>query len=374
MRVVRIWCVAFAAFLFATAALATHIPGPSEPIVYDGPLKPGIPATGTIGFKSPVDGYDWYCFQVKTGTPVSISVLRTSGDIVPNLGILNGLAAPGGVANLPQVAATSNPSETSAKLDFTPEFDGTVTLWVSTFLGEDGGGYSVTMTGGTSDGACGAVVEAPLPSFQITIPSEYDINPLVLGNASTRTVKFDAFIDITFDSIVALSVVTDAKDYEDLHASITPSSFPKPGFGSGAVTVTTGPLTFPRVYQVVIVGTSEAGEIAQRTLLVELQCDPPFILGLDQPKSITAGNGTQVTLEVKPTGSAPFFYQWYKGVPGMIRNPVLAANESKLIFTTRETATYWVRVSNACGSVNSGAATVTTIGSLSGPARRRSGG
>lgn len=372
MRLVRTSCVAILALLFATSALATHIPGGSEPIVYDGPLQPGVPATGTIGFAAPEDGYDWYCFQVAKGTAVSITVLRTSGDIVPNLGIMQGLAEPGGLATLPQVAATSNSDQATTKLDFTPDFDGTVTMWVSTFLGENLGNYSVTMTGGTSDGACGTVVEVPGPAFQVAISPDFDVAPLVMNNSSSRIVKFSTLIDTTFDSAVKLSVVTDAKPHEDFHATITPNSFARPGNGNGEVTVTTGPLTFPRIYNVVIVGEGEDGTVAQRTLLVQVLCDPPFVLGINQPKSIAAANGTQVTLEVKPSGSGPFFYQWYKGVPGMTRNPVLAANESKLIFTTRETATYWVRISNACGTVNSGPATVTTTGSLSGPARRRS--
>ncbi len=372
MRLVRTSCVAILALLFATSALATHIPNASEPIVYDGPLRPGVAATGSIGFAAPADGYDWYCFQVTNGTAVSIAVLRTSGDIVPNLGLMQGLAAPGGLATLPQVAATSNADQPTTTLDFTPTFDGTVTMWVSTFLGEDLGNYTVTMTGGTSDGACGAVEEVPGPAFQVAISPDFDVAPLVMNNSSSRVVKFSTLIDSTFDSAVTLSVVTDAKAHEDFHATITPGSFIRPGAGNGEVTITTGPLTFPRIYNVVIVGIAEDGTVAQRTLLVQVLCDPPFILGTNQPKSIIAVNGTQVTLEVKPNGSGPFFYQWYRGVPGMTRNPVLAANESKLIFTTRETATYWVRVSNACGTVNSGAATVATTGTLSGPARRRS--
>jgi hypothetical protein len=372
MRLARVSCVAFVALLFATSALATHIPEPSEPIVYDGPLQPGVAATGTIGFAPPADGYDWYCFQVASGTAVSVTVQRISGDIFPNLGVMEGLAEPGGVADLPQVAATSNSDALTTTLTFTPTFDGTVTLWVSTFLGEDLGNYTVTMTGGTSSGACGAVEEGPIPAFQVAIPPEFDVAPLVTRNSSNKVVTFSTLVDTTFDSPVTMSVLTDAKPHEDFHATITPRTFDRPGAGNGEVTITTGPLTFPRVYNVTIVGEGDDGTLAARQFLVQVLCSPPFILGTSQPKSLTAANGEQVTLEVKPSGSGPFFYQWYKGVPGMIRSPVLAANESKLIFTTRETATYWVRVSNACGTVNSSATTVTTTGTLSGPARRRS--
>ncbi|HKR62934.1 MAG TPA: immunoglobulin domain-containing protein [Thermoanaerobaculia bacterium] len=219
--------------------------------------------------------------------------------------------------------------------------------------------------GGTSTGP------PPVP-FQIQLPSDFDTQPLVLTNSGAQTVNFKTAVDLsTFNNDLHLAVVTDATDTEDFHATVTPSTIAAPGNGDAKLTITTGPMTFPRVYQVMLTATA-AEQVFSRTFLVHVMCDPPTILGINQPKSVTAANGSQVTLEVKPTGSGPFFYQWYKGFPGMTRNPVLAANESKLIFTTRESATYWVRVSNACGSVDSNPVTVTTTGTLVGPARRRS--
>ncbi len=375
MRVVRASIVALIALLIPVLASATHVPGSGEVIVYDGTLAPGSAATGSIGWTSPLDGYDWYCFNVTSGTAVSIRATRTSGDIVPNLGIMNGLAEEGGTASLPIVDETNNSSDTSVTLTFTPNFSGTVTLWVSTFLNEEGGAFSVTMTGGTA-GSCTGEVEEPTSGspFQVQIPSELFIDPLFMTPAATETVDVSVAVTAPFSSDLSLSVVSDAQEHEDFHVSLNDDVFPAPGVGEAVVTVTTGSLTFPRTYVVLVTATTPDGtESEGNSFLVHVSCDPPFILGTNQPKSITAANGTQVTLEVIASGTGPFFYQWYKGVPGMTRNPVLAANESQLIFTTRETATYWVRVSNACGTVNSTAATVTTTGTLSGPARRRSG-
>ena len=222
------------------------------------------------------------------------------------------------------------------------------------------------------DGGGGTPPTGSAPPFSLQFPAEFGIDPIVIGNSGTNTIDFSTAITSSFDSDLHLSVETDALEHEDFHASITPAMIPAPGAGEGELTITTGPLAFPRVYSVKLIATAN-DQVFSRTFLVQVVCDPPSILGTNQPKSITAANGSQVTLEVTPSGTGPFFYQWYKGVPGMTRSPVLAANESKLIFTTRETATYWVRVSNACGTVNSGGATVTTTGTLSGPARRRAG-
>lgn len=375
MKTVRLSVVALVALFGPSLALASHIPSSGEVISYEGTLAAGSAATGTIGWASPLDGYDWYCFNVTSGTAVSIRATRTSGDIVPNLGILNGLAEEGGTASLPMVAATENASDTSVTITFTPDFSGPVTLWVSTFLEEAGGGFSVTMTGGSA-GSCTGDVEEPAssPQFQVQIPSELFIDPLFTTPAATKAVDINVGINAPFSSDLFLSVTSDAHEHEDFHAALNDDMFPAPGVGETFVTVTTGPLTFPRVYVVVVTATTPDGTAsAANSFLVYVNCDPPFILGTDQPASITAANGTQVTLEVKAGGTGPFFYQWYNGVPGMTRSPVLAANESTLIFTTRETATYWVRVSNACGTVNSTAATVTTTGTLSGPPRRRGG-
>jgi hypothetical protein len=222
-------------------------------------------------------------------------------------------------------------------------------------------------TGGGDTGGSGETA-----AFQLAFPTDFATEPFTVANGTLTDIPLSTQNDGSFQSEVTLFATTDAQDFEDFRVELTPSTIPSPGIGTTTLRIITGPNTFPRTYQVTVTGLS-GDHGSSTTLLVNVTCDPPTILGIDQPKSINAANGSQVTLQVKPTGSGPFFYQWYKGVPGMTRNPVLAANESKLIFTTRETATYWVRVSNACGTADSNGATVTTTGSLAGPARRRGG-
>jgi hypothetical protein len=79
-----------------------------------------------------------------------------------------------------------------------------------------------------------------------------------------------------------------------------------------------------------------------------------------QPSSQAIQSGQMATLSVTATGTAPLGYQWYQGTAGDTMAPIPGA--TSLSFTTPSlttTTSYWVRVSNACGSINSAAATVT---------------
>ena len=85
-----------------------------------------------------------------------------------------------------------------------------------------------------------------------------------------------------------------------------------------------------------------------------------------QPQDRSVSSGQSVTLTVGASGTGPLTYQWYAGLSGTTSSPVLNA-----VGTTYSTpalsanAVYWVRVSNAFGSVNSAAAiiAVTPAGS-----------
>ena len=198
----------------------------------------------------------------------------------------------------------------------------------------------------------------PPPPFQVVLPPELAIDPLIMGNNGSQTVHFTTAIDSTFSSDVQLSVVSTASEFEDFHVSLSPALIPAPGAGEAAITVRTGPLTFPGMYTVSVFAT--AGDaITGSSFRVLVDCTPPFILGIDQPTGVSAIDGTQTTLEVKAGGSGPLLYQWYRGQRGMTGDPVQSEHNAKLTLTARETGLYWVRVRNACGSVDSNAALVT---------------
>jgi hypothetical protein len=79
-----------------------------------------------------------------------------------------------------------------------------------------------------------------------------------------------------------------------------------------------------------------------------------------QPASQTINSGDSATMSVVATGTAPLSYQWYVGQSGDTSSPISGATSSSYTTPPLSTATsYWVRVTNAAGSVNSNTATIT---------------
>lgn len=95
------------------------------------------------------------------------------------------------------------------------------------------------------------------------------------------------------------------------------------------------------------------------TIYVIVECQPPGILGTGQPQNTVVDRGSTATLKVATTGSTPQTYQWYRGFPGMTRNPVAGGTSATLTLpnVTDETS-YWVRVTSPCGTTDSVAVSV----------------
>jgi hypothetical protein len=97
-------------------------------------------------------------------------------------------------------------------------------------------------------------------------------------------------------------------------------------------------------------------------------CTAPAIT--TQPTSRTIAAGVSTTITVTATGTSPLTYQWYIGSPPSTTTPV-GTNSSSLTVTPAATTTYWVRVTNSCGTANSAAATVTVTTSTPPPTANR---
>lgn len=79
-----------------------------------------------------------------------------------------------------------------------------------------------------------------------------------------------------------------------------------------------------------------------------------------QPTSHTVAPGTAVTLTLTASGTSPLSFQWYQGVSGTTTSPVAGANASTLTTGALASSTsYWVRVSNGCGTKDSTTASIT---------------
>jgi hypothetical protein len=86
-------------------------------------------------------------------------------------------------------------------------------------------------------------------------------------------------------------------------------------------------------------------------------CTPAAITSGPFPTTISAGQ--QTTLSVATTGTTPLSYQWYIGASGNTSTPIAGATGPSVTVSPTSTTSYWVRVSNACGTSNSATATVT---------------
>jgi len=90
---------------------------------------------------------------------------------------------------------------------------------------------------------------------------------------------------------------------------------------------------------------------------------PPTIVS--QPRSQSILPGQTATLTVAAEGDPAPEYQWYLGERGDIREPIPGATSAT--FTTGslgDTATYWVRISNPAGGVDSQTATISVSATL----------
>jgi hypothetical protein len=119
---------------------------------------------------------------------------------------------------------------------------------------------------------------------------------------------------------------------------------------------TTPAITTPMSFWVKV--TNECGTVSSAAVIVEPNvCSVPTIN--THPVSQNIMTGGTATLTVAATGSTPLNYQWYRGPAGDFSIPV-GSNAATFVTPALTTTTsYWVNVTNACGSKASVAATIT---------------
>ena len=102
-------------------------------------------------------------------------------------------------------------------------------------------------------------------------------------------------------------------------------------------------------------------------IVIVTPCNAPQIL--IQPANADVLSGTSVSVSVGDIGSRPTRYQWFEGSAGDISRPV--PNAGTASFTTPlllASTSYWVRVANDCGTIDSAVANLTVVTSCRAPA------
>ena len=94
-------------------------------------------------------------------------------------------------------------------------------------------------------------------------------------------------------------------------------------------------------------------------------CERPVITAQATVEAQAADQSA--TLAVFASGSGTLSYQWYVGLTGDTTLPVEGATASRVTVTPKATTSYWVRVTNTCGSIDSDSVTVK----LGWPGKRR---
>jgi hypothetical protein len=103
------------------------------------------------------------------------------------------------------------------------------------------------------------------------------------------------------------------------------------------------------------------GTVDSTTATVTVSSPPPTCTApaiTAQPTSRTTTPGQNTTLTVSATGTS-LTYQWYVGTTGNTASPIAGATVNGVVVAPTTTTNYWVRVSGACGTVNSTTVTVT---------------
>ncbi|MEO8215673.1 MAG: M57 family metalloprotease [Acidobacteriota bacterium] len=90
-------------------------------------------------------------------------------------------------------------------------------------------------------------------------------------------------------------------------------------------------------------------------------CTKPTISTQPQSQSISSGQSTALSVAAGGASS----YQWYIGASGTTSSPVAGGSGASVSVSPSSTTSYWVRITNSCGSTDSSAATVT-VTSVSG--------
>lgn len=217
----------------------------------------------------------------------------------------------------------------------------------------------VTRSAATAD-ILSAVSFGDIPSINAFSPFSIVVEPTTLllypGTSGTLTVTTRHNEQAGFNSELEF---TAEELPEGFSLKFDQTKVPAPGDGTITATLTVDSrVAFGFYPNLGILATGGGQRLAGR-FNVEVICDPPLILGTANLRSQTVARGSSVTLHVEPLHNGPFTYQWYSGHAPFTYSPIANSNSPDLktgpITSTQE---YWVRVSNACGSVDSETATI----------------
>ncbi len=218
---------------------------------------------------------------------------------------------------------TSTPVGTNSSSFSTPALTATTSYWVKVS----------NSVGSTNSNTATVTVSSTAPPNITTQPASQTI---VSGQTAVLTVVATGATPLTYQWYQGMTGDTSTL------------------VGTNSSSFTTPALTATTNYWVKVSNT--AGSTNSNTATITVLSTPSITV---QPASQTITSGQSATLFVTATGSGQLSYQWYQGNSGDTTIPV-GGNSST--FTTpalTATTSYWVKVTNSAGFVNSNTATIT---------------
>ncbi len=106
--------------------------------------------------------------------------------------------------------------------------------------------------------------------------------------------------------------------------------------------------------------TNSCGAFADSTAIVTVQpCSAPAIVV--QPLGGDVLSGSSAALFVADAGTRPMTYQWYEGAAGDTSRPANATTPAFITPLLFASSSYWMRLSNDCGTIDSAAAQLNIV-------------
>jgi DNA-binding beta-propeller fold protein YncE len=341
--------------------------------MYLGPVN--VPGTngepaGPAGLSVSADGKFVY---VTDSNINSISVIDTAAAVVVRTIALPSemnepTPAPLGVAAMPSIPPLIITQPASQTVDYkqtatlTVTATGTAPFTYQWYQGQSGD-TSTPIAGATSN-------TFTTPNLTATTSYWVAVSNIVFNgtpNSATATLTVTPVIPtitaqpasqtITGGQVTTLSVVasgTGPLSYQWYKGQSGDTSSPVEGATSFGFT--TPVLEATTSYWVLVSNT--AGKVDSVSATITVTPVAPTIT--TQPTSQTITGGHVATLSVVATGTPPLSYQWYQGQSGNTSSPIAGASSST--YTTPPqipTTSYWVRVSDSAGRVDSATATIT---------------
>ncbi len=263
---------------------------------------------------------------IASGATATLSVIATG---TAPLGY-QWFAGPSGTTTAPIAGATGSSFAT-------PALTNTTSYWVR-----------VSNSAGTVDSSTATITVTAAP-LAPTITTQPQNQTIASGATATMSVTANGTAPLSYQWFVGTSGTT-----------TTPVS------GATASSYTTPALTSTTSYWVRV--SNSAGTVNSSTATVTVTAAPVAPAITTQPQSQTIASGATATMSVIATGTAPLSYQWFIGTSGTTTAPIAGATASS--YTTpalASTTSYWVRVSNSAGAVDSSTATVTVTPAPSAP-------